>query len=75
MAQSVRWHLLLPQVATRRDIGDPAVVAEVASPIGDPQLVRMLALLAVADAQGNGKHGLDSLEGVVDPLADRAAAG
>ena len=54
MAQSVRWHLLLPQVATRRDIGDSAVVAETAQTIGDPQLVRMLALLAVADAKATG---------------------
>lgn len=54
MASAVRWHLVLPEVATRRDINDPAVVDEVASLINDPQLVRMLALLAVGDARATG---------------------
>jgi len=54
IAQAVELHLLLPQVATQRDLRDGAVIDEVARQVGDPQLLRALALLTVADSQATG---------------------
>ncbi|HTE85402.1 MAG TPA: HD domain-containing protein, partial [Dehalococcoidia bacterium] len=51
---AVRHHLLLPTVATRRDIDDPRVVRQVADQVGDLQLLRILYLLSVADARATG---------------------
>ncbi len=51
----VRHHLLLPEVATRRDLGDPATVAAVADALdGDPQLLELLHALAEADSLATG---------------------
>lgn len=50
----VRHHLLLPEVATKRDIDDPGVLAEVAAVIGDIEVLRMLYLVTVADARATG---------------------
>jgi [protein-PII] uridylyltransferase len=50
----VRHHLLLPDVATRRDIDDPDEVAAVARSIGDPQLLDALYLLTLADSRATG---------------------
>lgn len=54
VSRAVRHHLLLPEVAGRRDIDDPAVLEEVASTIADQDLLRVLALLSVADARATG---------------------
>jgi [protein-PII] uridylyltransferase len=54
VSRAVRHHLLLPDVAVRRDIDDPAVIDEVASTIADLDLLRVLALLSVADARATG---------------------
>lgn len=51
---AVRHHLLLSQVATRRDLDDPAVIAEVAETIGDLRLLQVLYLLTVADSKATG---------------------
>ncbi len=46
----VRWHLLLPDVATHRDIDDPATIDRVVEAIGaDPALLQLLHALAQAD--------------------------
>ncbi|MGI8550269.1 MAG: ACT domain-containing protein [Dehalococcoidia bacterium] len=50
----VRQHLLLPTIATRRDIDDPAVVLQVADLAGSLRALRILYLLAVADARATG---------------------
>lgn len=51
----VRHHLLLPQVATRRDIDDPVTVDAVAEAVGrDPEVLRLLHALTVADAHATG---------------------
>jgi [protein-PII] uridylyltransferase len=55
VAALVRHHLLLPDTATRRDIDDGTVVAMVADTIGDPQLLRMLYVLAGADGLATGE--------------------
>ncbi len=55
LASMVRHHLLLPSVATRRDLQDPAVIAGVADALGgDPVLLELLAVLAEADALATG---------------------
>ncbi|MDP6607353.1 MAG: HD domain-containing protein, partial [Dehalococcoidia bacterium] len=49
-----RQHLLLPTVATRRDISDSRVIAETASLIGDARTLHLLYLVSVADARATG---------------------
>jgi len=50
----VRHHLLLPRVATRRDLDDSSVIRKVADLLGDEHAVRSLALLSVADSRATG---------------------
>ena len=50
----VRLHLLLPDVAQKRDVTDPAMVTEVADQVGDRSMLAMLHLLAVADGRATG---------------------
>ena len=51
---AVRHHLLLTETAFRKDIEDPAVVANLAQMVGNQDLLRVLALLSVADAMATG---------------------
>jgi [protein-PII] uridylyltransferase len=50
----VRHHLLLADVATRRDLDDPASVAAVASAVGDRDTLEVLARLTEADSIATG---------------------
>jgi len=50
----VRNHLLLVDAATRRDISDEDLVVELAAQVGDPERLRMLYALSVADGLGTG---------------------
>ena len=54
VAQLVRWHLLLVDTATRRDLEDGAVIAQVADTIGDGRILRLLYVLTIADAKATG---------------------
>jgi [protein-PII] uridylyltransferase len=56
LVTSVRQHLLLPAVATRRDIADEEVIRETATQAGDADTLRLLYLLAVADARASGPN-------------------
>ncbi|MGZ4443724.1 MAG: [protein-PII] uridylyltransferase [Nocardioidaceae bacterium] len=47
----VRWHLLLAEVATTRDLEDPATIAYVADRVGDEETLDLLAVLTEADAR------------------------
>ena len=47
-------HLLLPTVASRRDIAEPRVIAEVAEAVGDAATLHLLYLVAIADARATG---------------------
>jgi [protein-PII] uridylyltransferase len=46
----VRWHLLLPTIATRRDIEDPSTAANVAEIVGTEDFLDLLSALTASDA-------------------------
>jgi [protein-PII] uridylyltransferase len=50
----VRWHLLLPEAATRRDLDDPRTIRHVADAIGDVDTLDLLHALTRADAAATG---------------------
>ncbi|MGH9137657.1 MAG: [protein-PII] uridylyltransferase [Acidimicrobiales bacterium] len=50
----VERHLLLPDVATRRDLDDPSTIELVASAVGDRATLRRLAALTEADSLATG---------------------
>ncbi|MFI7429225.1 [protein-PII] uridylyltransferase [Micromonospora sp. NPDC049836] len=54
IAKLVRLHLLLPDVATRRDLSDPKTVAGVAERVGDSTTLDLLHALTRADAAATG---------------------
>ncbi|MYE47190.1 MAG: HD domain-containing protein [Chloroflexi bacterium] len=54
LAATVRHHLLLPMVATRRDIADERVIRDVAEQVGDVRTLNLLYLVSVADAKACG---------------------
>ncbi len=54
LALLVRHHLLLPDVATRRDLDDPATTAAVAEVVGSVEVLELLAAMTEADALATG---------------------
>src|SRR5437588_504636 len=54
VASAVRLHLLLPMVATRRDLDDPVTVKQVATAVGSRALLELLHALAIADGLATG---------------------
>ena len=76
VASAVRHHLLLSATAARRDVEDPEVIKDTAERIGNVDLLRVLALLSVADARATGpdmwspwkESLLRALVGKVEPL-------
>jgi [protein-PII] uridylyltransferase len=51
VAALVRWHLLLAEAATTRDLEDPATVEFVLARVPDPAVLELLAVLTEADAR------------------------
>jgi [protein-PII] uridylyltransferase len=54
VALLVRHHLLLPSLATRRDLQDPATTALVTGSVPDAATLDLLAVLTECDAQATG---------------------
>ncbi len=54
VAGAVRLHLLLPMVATRRDLDDPVTVKQVAAAVRTRALLELLHALAIADGLATG---------------------
>ena len=63
LQQMVRHHLLLPDVATRRDLSDDGTLAHVADAVGDLTTLRLLDALTEADSHRHRHRGLGHLEG------------
>ena len=54
LSNAAAMHLLLPTVATRRDVSDPQVIQETATQVGDAHTLHLLYLISVADARASG---------------------
>ncbi len=50
----VQHHLLLPDVATRRDLADPATASAVAAAVGSAEVLELLHALTESDAAATG---------------------
>ncbi|MDR0346055.1 MAG: [protein-PII] uridylyltransferase [Nocardiopsaceae bacterium] len=75
LAAAVRYHLLLPQTATRRDLSDPVTVAQVAAAVGGRQLLELLHAIAIADGQATGPSAWNGWKaGLVSELVARVSA-
>jgi [protein-PII] uridylyltransferase len=59
VAAAVRHHLLLPVVATRRDLDDPVTVKQVAAAVPSRALLELLHALAIADGLATGPAAWD----------------
>ena len=71
----VRHHLLLAEVATRRDLDDPATVEGVAELVPDVDRVRLLAALTEADSIATGPAAWGPWKaGLVSDLVKRVVA-
>lgn len=54
LVDMVRHHLLLPDVATRRDLSDETTIVQVADAVGDVGRLHLLAALTEADSLATG---------------------
>ena len=74
LVDMVRHHLLLPDVATRRDLDDPATTDAVAAKVGSLRTLRLLHGLTVADSEATGPAAWGSWKaGLVATLVERTA--
>ncbi|MGK2957708.1 MAG: [protein-PII] uridylyltransferase [Acidimicrobiales bacterium] len=74
LVDMVRLHLLLPDVATRRDLADHAVINSVAETAGSLTTLELLAALTEADSLATGPSAWGSWKAeLVSVLVDRAA--
>ena len=75
IAAAVRHHLLLPSVATRRDLDDPVTVQQVAAIVGSRSLLDLLHALAPADGLATGPAAWNDWKaGLVTDLVRRVEA-
>ena len=71
-AALVRHHLLLPDVATRRDLTDDATISAVATAVGSGLVLELLATLTEADSLATGPSAWGSWKAeLVEELVDR----
>ena len=75
VAGAVRHHLLLPVVATRRDLDDPVTVQHVATTVGSRVLLELLHALSQADGLATGPAAWNDWKaGLVADLVRRVSA-
>ncbi|MFN8024958.1 MAG: [protein-PII] uridylyltransferase [Acidimicrobiia bacterium] len=75
LVELVRLHLLLPSVATGRDLGDPATIAAVAQEVGSEGVLELLAALTEADSLATGPTAWSGWKaGLLRRLVDATAA-
>jgi [protein-PII] uridylyltransferase len=75
IAKATRHHLLLPMVATRRDLDDPVTVEQVARTVGSRPLLELLHALAIADGLATGPAAWNDWKaGLVADLVHRVEA-
>lgn len=68
----VRWHLLLPTIATRRDIEDPSTAANVAEIVVNGDFLDLLAALTASDAQATSPAAWSTWrQGLTDGLVEK----
>lgn len=74
LVDMVRHHLLLPDVATRRDLADDDVIDGVAAAVGSPATLELLAALTEADSLATGPSAWGTWKaGLVAELVARVA--
>lgn len=72
VAELVRWHLLLPTVATRRDIEDPATAVNVAEIVRTERFLDLLAALTRADGAATSTEARSRWRrGLIDGLVEK----
>jgi len=70
----VEHHLLLPDIATRRDLDDPEVIEAVAASVGSLERLELLHALTIADSQATGPAAWGAWkQELVDQLVRRVA--
>ncbi len=70
----VEHHLLLPDVAVRRDLADPATIQMVVDAVGDLEVLELLHALTIADSKATGPSAWGGWkEELVDELVRRVA--
>ena len=75
LAQMVTHHLLLPTVATRRDLDDPQTIEYVMSLVASAELLELLHALSIADGEATGRTAWTSWKaGLVETLVKRTLA-
>lgn len=75
ISRLVRWHLLLPTVATRRDIEDPSTAANVAEIVETEPFLDLLSALTAADARSTAPTAWTSWRrGLVEGLVEKTRA-
>ena len=75
LAEMVILHLLLPTVATRRDMEDPQTIEYVLSEIKSAELLELLHALSIADGEATGRTAWsDWKAGLVANLVELALA-
>ena len=75
LVELVRLHLLLPSVATGRDLGDVATIDAVAQEVGSEGVLELLAALTEADSLATGPTAWSAWKaGLLRRLVDATAA-
>jgi [protein-PII] uridylyltransferase len=75
LVSMVRLHLVIPDTATRRDLGDEQVIRTTAESVGSLQVLELLAALSEADGLATGPTAWNGWKaGLVAELVERVAA-